>query len=296
MHVGGRKQGDRADRFRWKFVSDRPGLIESRGGLIIRAEPVVFDDYLGDFLVIVGGDQVNHKAWSQRVRAMQQRKNPVVLLSDAATAYIKAARYSEQKVTTHWQDVRVLEESGCYPHLTGRYAENSEGIITSAGVNYTTELTIGLISDFLSPKGFGRTGQSAYGADHPRWRGAATEGAKLSYKCLWCRRMAQALRTMEENTAEPLPTSAIAMRIGLSQRQLERQFNATFNTTPARYYKTVRLEKARDLVTETDMKLIDIAIATGFSSVSSLSVAFRDEFGQSPTTLRRDIAFSHSIN
>lgn len=276
------------ERFQWTFISDAPGLVESRSGLMVRAEPAVFDHHLKDFLVVVGGGGLSADAWMPRVRAMQRKQRLAAILSDAATVFIRNLRSSEQSVTTHWHDIRVLEESGDYPHLSLAYAEISAGIITSAGTNYTTELIIHLIKEFLSAKQYTEIGsrlilQSVRDAQSEQPKGASylmnAFGPQVS----------AAIQIMEDNLVEPMSTRDISDEVGMSVRQLERIFSKNFGISPARYYKKVRVGKAHALITETNMKLIDIAIATGFNSVPSMTTAYRGEFGKTPKVARSGV-------
>lgn len=274
-------------RFRWRFVSDKPGLISGRGGMIVRAEPAISDHNLAKILIIVGGTKVEHAAWSQRLSAMLQRARSVVILSEAATAFIRRSRHSEKKLTTQWPDAQVLEEWGSYPNLSMRYAETSDGITTSAGGNFTTELTIHLISHLLSHQETAELASRLVVKTIRKPQAMQPKGPSHLTNAFGPK-MAKAVGLMEENIAEPLATATIAEQAGMSQRQLERHFNTLLKMSPAKYYKFVRVEKAYALVTETDMALIDIAVATGFASVSSLAIAFRAQFGVSPTQYRKE--------
>ena len=91
---------------------------------------------------------------------------------------------------------------------------------------------------------------------------------------------------MEESVADPLPMPALAHEMGISTRQLERAFKASLNETPARFYKRLRAKRARVMVEETLLPLIEIAVATGFGSVNSLSKAIKDEYGVTPSKMR----------
>lgn len=273
------------ERFRWKFVSDSPGLIESRCGLIARAEPAVYDHNLRNFLVVVGGKCILSEAWMPRVRAMQKKKRLVAILSDAATAFIKASKDTEHNVTTHWADIRVLEEWGNYPNLSLNYAEVSRGIVTSAGTNYTTELILRLIAQYLSPKEYAEVGSRLIIQSVRNTQTQQPKGAGYLMNAFGPH-ISSAILTMEENLSDPISTRAIANAVSLSVRQLERLFNKHFGVSPGRYYRKVRLGKAHALVTETNMQLIDIAIATGFASVSGLTSAYRMEFGETPSRAR----------
>lgn len=273
------------ERFQWSFISETPGLLESIGGLMVRAEPAVFDHKLKDFMVVVGGGGITPEAWLPRVRAMQRKKNLVAMLSNAATEYIKTLRNTEKRVTTHWRDVQILEEWGDYPNLSLRYAEKDACIITSAGAHYTTELIIHLIKEFISAKQYTEIGSRLMLQSVRDTQSEQPKGASYLMNAFGSQ-VSNALRIMEENIVEPISTRDISEEVGISVRQLERLFMTSFGISPARYFKKVRLGKAHALVTETNMKLIDIAIATGFNSVASLSTAYRSEYGQSPNKAR----------
>ena len=273
------------ERFRWTFISDSPGLVESRCGMMVRAEPAIFDHNLRDFLVVVGGNCIASEGWMPRVRAMQRRKRLVAVLSDAATSYIKGSRDTEKKVTTHWRDVQILEELGDYPNLSDSYAESHSGIVTSAGTNYTSELIIRLIAKYLSSTEYSEIGSRLLVQAVRDTQSEQPKGASYLVSAFGTK-ISNAIAVMEENLSEPVSTRTISEEIGLSVRQLERLFTQHFGTSPGRYYRKVRLVKAHALVTETNLKIIDVALATGFGSVSSLISAYRSEFGVTPRVTR----------
>ena len=65
-------------------------------------------------------------------------------------------------------------------------------------------------------------------------------------------------------------------------RQLERLFRKYLNRSPARYYVELRLNRARLLLLQTNMPVIDVALACGFVSASHFSKCYRDFFGKTP--------------
>ncbi|WP_352776270.1 helix-turn-helix domain-containing protein [Mesorhizobium sp. M0140] len=70
----------------------------------------------------------------------------------------------------------------------------------------------------------------------------------------------------------------MARTFGMSIRNLERLFQRYADSSPARYYKTLRLEHARDLLLHTNLANVDIAIATGFCSSSYFSASYNKAF------------------
>ncbi len=86
---------------------------------------------------------------------------------------------------------------------------------------------------------------------------------------------------------EPLPLSELAARAGLSQTHFARAFHATTGETPRRFVEKLRLEKAEQLLRESDAPISDVALACGFSSQSRLTTAFRRAMGVTPARFRR---------
>ncbi len=90
------------------------------------------------------------------------------------------------------------------------------------------------------------------------------------------------IERMETNLEEPLSRTELAGNARLSTRQLERLFRKYLNRSPARYYLELRLNKARLLLLQTNMSVIDVALACGFVSASHFSKCYRDFFGRTP--------------
>ena len=80
------------DLFSWRYSTDSPGLVSSDQGALVRAEPSVNDHRLASMMVVLGGKNAGKGTWLPRARAMPRKARTVVLLSDAATGYIKATK------------------------------------------------------------------------------------------------------------------------------------------------------------------------------------------------------------
>ncbi len=95
-------------------------------------------------------------------------------------------------------------------------------------------------------------------------------------------KLIRSIEIMEANLEEPLDQEELARLVGLSRRQLERLFAAHLRRTPARFYLELRLERARRLLYQTDMSIIDVALACGFVSASHFSKCYRQMYGRTP--------------
>lgn len=96
-------------------------------------------------------------------------------------------------------------------------------------------------------------------------------------------KLRDAIFLMERNLEQPLPIGAIARQVALSQRQLDRLFRKHTGTSPVRYYLDVRLDRARGLVTQTELAVLDVAVACGFSSNAQFSRTYKARFGLPPS-------------
>jgi len=96
-----------------------------------------------------------------------------------------------------------------------------------------------------------------------------------------------ALRAMDLGIEEPLSRAQLAAIAGMSERHLDRLFLAQVGTAMRSYYIRLRLEKARSLISQSGMSLVEVAMASGFASASTFSKAYRRVFNVPPSAERR---------
>lgn len=98
--------------------------------------------------------------------------------------------------------------------------------------------------------------------------------------------VAAAVQFIRLNAGRPIDVSEILRQIPISRRSLERRFEHVLGRTPAEEIRRVRLERARQLLLETDLPIPDVATASGFGSPEYLSYVFKGATGQSPLKYR----------
>jgi transcriptional regulator GlxA family with amidase domain len=94
------------------------------------------------------------------------------------------------------------------------------------------------------------------------------------------------LRAMETNLEAPPSRAELARTAGTSLRQLERLFSRHLGSGMQQHYRALRLARARLLLRESAMPIMEVALSTGFASVSQFSRAYRRTFGISPSKTR----------
>jgi len=97
----------------------------------------------------------------------------------------------------------------------------------------------------------------------------------------------RALRLIQEGSLDTGTVEDLATRLGIGSRHLDRLFVQHIGVSPVVVAQTRRLHFAKQLLDETDLRIIDIAMASGFGSVRRFNDAFLNAFGKPPRELRR---------
>ena len=132
---------------------------------------------------------------------------------------------------------------------------------------------------------------------------AAAAEARGFRPCLRCRpelapghaaidagsRLAQgAVDLIESGVMDDGGLARLAERVGVSDRHLRRVFDTEFGVSPVEYAQTHRLLLAKRLLTDTQLPVTDVALASGFASVRRFNALFRDRYRMAPSRLRRE--------
>lgn len=120
------------------------------------------------------------------------------------------------------------------------------------------------------------------------------KGAGLDLSLL--RRLLRAKDRMDAASHEQWPIRRLAAVSGASEAHFARSFKAAFGVPPHRYLLSRRIERAKALLRDTDLLIIDIAFQTGWDSLGTFGRVFRDITGENPTDLRaRERGEDHSL-
>lgn len=107
------------------------------------------------------------------------------------------------------------------------------------------------------------------------------------------RRLLRAKDRMDAASHEAWPVSRLARVSGVSEAHFARSFKAAFGLPPHRYLLTRRIERATELLRDTDLSISEIAFRTGWRSLGTFGRTFRDITGESPTDLRDRVRSEH---
>jgi AraC family transcriptional regulator of adaptative response / DNA-3-methyladenine glycosylase II len=97
----------------------------------------------------------------------------------------------------------------------------------------------------------------------------------------------RAARILEENCGNGQSMNEIAEELGCTDRHLRRVFTAEYHVAPVQYLQTCRLLLAKNLLTDTDLSVLEVAMASGFGSLRRFNDLFKKHYRLSPTGLRK---------
>jgi AraC-like DNA-binding protein len=92
---------------------------------------------------------------------------------------------------------------------------------------------------------------------------------------------------IDASLQEPPSSAALAAKVGMGLGRFLREFKVTFAATPHQYIQQRRLQRARDMLRDTDASLSTVALETGFASHSHFATVFRAATGSTPSDYRR---------
>ena len=100
----------------------------------------------------------------------------------------------------------------------------------------------------------------------------------------------KAARLIEEQCGTAGSLAAISKRLGCTERHLRRVFSEAYHVPPVQYLQTCRLLLAKSLLTDTDLSVLEVAMAAGFGSLRRFNDVFKERYRLAPAALRRQEA------
>lgn len=219
------------------------------------------------------------------IRKARTTRTQVGALCSGAWVLAEAGFLDGMKAAIHWEYHDAFVERFPEVDLVRSVFVADETHVTASGGTATADLMLHLIDQ---DHGYDL---SVAVSDMMVYAGARESSVdqKISLQSRFQMRnphVAGAIEIMRGALEEPVSQQKIAQQLGISVRQLERLFGRYFNTSPGRYYMELRLDRARNLLLQTEMSISEIAIASGFQSVGHFTRLYRKSFGTTPSAQR----------
>jgi transcriptional regulator GlxA family with amidase domain len=274
----------------WTLMSHNQEKITSSSGVSVQPWENYRDPAEFDYIVVVGGLLSDTLHGSDPLIEYLQRADhahiPIIGLCTGSFAMIRAGLMKDRRCCVSWFHYKDLTDrySDVTPVADQLFVDDGDRI-TCAGGAVAADLAGYIIERHLG-QSWARKSMRILVMDSPR--PATTPQPQASphggFNNKW---VSKALLLMEQNISRPLGTDAIASRLNISKRQLQRLFVSETGDSIQKFYRTMRLSYGLWLVGNTGRSITDIAQECGFSDTAHFSRAFRLTFNKKPSEYRR---------
>ena len=221
------------------------------------------------------------KALLGTLRKLARRGLPLGAVDTGTHVLAAAGLLDGQRVTMHWEAVPAFREEFPLIEATDELFEIGRGRFTCAGGTAALDMMLHMIG-LKHGRDLAVAVSEQFIHDRIRDRGTHQRMQMASRLGITNQKLIRLIEAMEAHLEAPLGGDDLSDLSGVSSRQIERLFRAHLKDTPSGYYLKLRLQRARHLLRQTGLSVMEVAMATGFSSASSLSRAYRARFGHSP--------------
>lgn len=277
------------EAFRWWLTSVDGAPVTASNGIEIGAMPIAETFDGAHALFVCGGMRIEpamEKRFIALLRLAAHRGLAIGSLSTGSQLLAKAGLLDGYRSTIHWENIAAFEEDFPDVLVTRKLYEIDRNRLTCSGGTAAMDMMLHIIADRYHPD-LARGVANQF--HHERIRNAEEEqrSGSMQRPMMLPPALRRIVEEMGRELEDPLKMGELAGVAGLSTRQMERLFHRYFGKSPAQYYLSLRIERARELLLYTDRSVLDVAVAVGFASTSHFAQWFRRFHGTSPSDLRK---------
>ena len=270
--------------YEWRIVGEGGDFINCSAETGFKLDGDLEDLARDDTVLICGGIDVQGATTKRLLGWLRREARKGIIMGGLCTAVYslaKAGLMDGKRATTHWENQDSFAEEFDEVELTKSVFVVDGNRMSTAGGTSSIDLMLKLIADEhgedLANSVADQMIYSSIRTDQDTQRLSVPTRIGVRHP-----KLSLVIQMMEANIEEPISPSALAKDVGMSTRQLERLFRRYLTRSPKRYYMELRLQKARNLLMQTDMSVINVALACGFASPSHFSKCYRSHYDTTP--------------
>ena len=274
------------DAYEWSLIGQTSQPVTSSALIDFQPTMKVTETSRVDYLIILSAPDASFLTQSVpgRIRSLQRHGTVIGAVSGGVFPLVRSAAAGDSPVAVHWCYRSAFDAEFPNHNASDQVLEVSSNVISAAGAASAFDLSLNVVGDVL---GYGLAAEVACWFQHPvmRLEGVTqvvpslvgnSQGGQLPELVV------SASKICEANLSEPPATLEIAEQLGVSTRQLERVFKKSTGTSPALYFRKLRLDAARQVVLYTDRPLQEIATSVGYGNLQTLVRYYVKRFGVTP--------------
>lgn len=282
LRIANRMAGRRI--YEWLLIGEGGDTATCSTGAQFKLDAGLDEFNRDDTILICGGLKVQAATTRTLLNWVRREARKGLVIGGLCTASYVMARaglLDGKRATIHWENADGFSEDFADVNLTHSVFTIDGNCLTTAGGTSSLDLMLKLIADDhgtdLANAVADQLIYSSIRTDHDVQRLSVPARIGVRHP-----KLAQVIHMMEQNIEEPITPSLLAQHVDMSTRQLERLFRRYVNRSPKRYYMELRLARARNLLMQTDMSVINVALACGFASPSHFSKCYRAHYDTTP--------------
>jgi transcriptional regulator GlxA family with amidase domain len=275
--------------YAWRHLAVGATEAAASNGVAIRADfDAAIEPGPGVVLVCAGGNPaaLAHPPTWTRLRAFARQGAVIGGISAGAYILAQAGLLDDYRCTIHWEHAEAFAEAFPNLNLTRSLYEIDRDRMTCAGGIAALDMMHAMISsDHGQP--LAAAVSDWYLQTQIR---TSTDDQRLSVRQRYGTanpKLTRVLQQMEAQVENPVGRRDLAALAGISVRQLERLFALHLGGTIDAQYRQIRLDRARVLLAQTAVPVLEIALMCGFGSASHFSRSYKAAFGTPPRAERR---------
>ena len=270
--------------YTWILLSEDGEPVRCSAGIEFVVQSELQEVLRDDTIMICGGINVQNATTKKVLNWVRReaRRGPIIAgLCTAGYTLARAGLLDGKRATIHWENQDSFTEEFENVELTKSVFVVDGNRITTAGGTSSIDLMLKLVAndhgEDLANAVADQLIYSSIRTDQDTQRLSIPSRIGVRHP-----KLSLVIQKMEQNIEEPISPASLARDVAMSTRQLERLFRRYLNRSPKRYYMELRLQKARNLLMQTDMSVINVALACGFASPSHFSKCYRAHYDTTP--------------
>jgi len=274
--------------YAWRTYSIDGAAVTASNGITVAPHGALADAGQAATLFVcagVGVENFDDASVNARLRELAHRGVALGGVCTGALVLARAGLLDGYRCTIHWENVEGFVEEFPELHVTATLFETDRGRYTCSGGTAPLDMMINAIArahgDDLALRVAELLLHNSVRHPHDMQRMPLQHRLGISHP-----KLLAVIAHMEAYIESPVPVCELAESVQISNRQLERLFQERLGKTPSRYYLELRLHRARLLLLQTSMSVLQVAVAAGFTSASHFARCYRNYFGKSPTVER----------
>ena len=295
LRIANRMSGKKL--YDWIFIGENEEFVSCSAGTQFKLDNSLIELHRDDTILLCGGTSIQESTTRKLVGWLRREARRGLIIGGLCTAaypMAKAGLLDEKKATIHWENQDSFAEEFLEVELTKTVFVCDGNRYTTAGGTSSIDLLLKIIADEhgeeLANAVADQMIYSSIRTDQDTQRLSVPTRIGVRHP-----KLSKVIQMMEINIEEPISPSILAKDVGMSTRQLERLFRRYLDRSPKRYYMELRLQKARNLLMQTDMSVINVALACGFASPSHFSKCYRAHYDTTPYRERGSHAAKRAV-